>query len=126
MAEWYGGSTTPWPLDGTIYTIGAPFLMSQYAWNYKRVWQFQITANPAPHVQLPDARDIPLGAEIYFLVGTVATVTPIIILDAAGTRVGNLPGLNGRKGIVCLLDNTTAAGVWAILVGNLGNFIVTT
>ena len=126
MVEWYGGSTAPWPIDGTTYPIGAPFLMSQYAWNYRRIWQFQITAAPAPYVQLPDARDIPTGAEIFFLIGTVATIIEIVILDAAGTRVGAIPGLLQRKAIVCLLDNTTAAGQWAVLVGSAGAFIVTT
>ena len=102
-------------------------------WNKYRVWRWAPATDADHYVRLPDARNIPLGGPIYYLINThEATTSPtrdVHIQDNGGTTVGILGPAHGATldtsgAVLLLIDNSTAAGTWAVLCCGSGSWTV--
>ena len=117
MLEWMGGSHQQNDLASATYTSGSPYLLTTYAWNYKRIWRFNPTGGSA-YIKLPAATTMPTGAGLMFFENLAANTNAVNIQANDGTLIGILKPQDTAANNKCdglILDNSTAAVVWGIL-----------
>jgi hypothetical protein len=117
--QWFGELVNI-TLDGSTYSAaGSAYkLYGTYAWNRYRIWSFTLQ-NADVYIQLPDARDLPLGGPIWYFDNlTPGDSYEIFFTNQSDAVVGVLKSkdyVNRNHCVVTLLDNSTAAGVWGML-----------
>ena len=118
MTQWMGGHYNL-PLNGSTYSDAASayVLTSHGAWNYKR--SYAITpSNAHAFLKMPDARLCPTGAELYYFQNMHADTLGVKCVNHDGTLLAAIAPQNDSNEnfvVVCLSDNSSAAGVWHFL-----------
>ena len=117
--EYYGEHISASLTNDDYDEAGSPYRLTAQS---PRVIAITATStNPVPKVALPDARTMETGWVFTFVNDHASSAHDIYITDYAGTNLCSVksPGATGTgaymySAIVCLVNNSTQNGTWAI------------